>query len=129
MTESPSVILIYDGACPFCSHYARYVKLKETAGAVRLINARSEAPEVAAAWAKYDLDNGMLAIIGGREYYGQDALHILALLSSQAGFFNTMNFYLFRKPAVARLAYPFLRAGRNLALLLKGEKQMKDTRK
>lgn len=129
MSERPSsVTLIYDGACPFCTQYARYVKLKDAVGSVRLIDARAGGSEVEAAWSKYDLDNGMLAQIDGQMYYGDDALHVLALLSSRSGFFNKMNYFLFRNRALARVAYPFLRGGRNLALLLKGEKQMKAKR-
>ena len=35
-----NVTLIYDGECPFCSMYAKYMRLKEASGGLQLINAR-----------------------------------------------------------------------------------------
>lgn len=67
-----------------------------------------------------DLDEGMVLLLGGQCYHGADCLHALALLSSRTGWFNRFNHALFRHPRVSRLAYPLLRAGRNLVLRLLG---------
>jgi predicted DCC family thiol-disulfide oxidoreductase YuxK len=119
------VILIYDGECPFCKTYAKYVRLKE-AGGLTLINAReagnSYVQDVKARG--FNLDDGMVAIIGGKYYHGEEALHVLAFLSSRSGLFNKMNYHLFSSKKISGFAYPFLRAGRNVALKIKGVKQI-----
>jgi len=111
--------LIYDGDCPFCSRYARYVRLRKAVGDLCLIDARSGGPEVEKAIAQgIDFDKGMLLIIEGRSYHGADCLNRLALMSSRSDFFNRVNFLLFRSPSLSRFCYPLLVAGRNFVLLL-----------
>lgn len=126
--KSKSVQLIYDGECPFCLRYARYVRLKETIGHVELINAReSENKAVKNVKARgFDLDQGMVAIIDEQYYHGSEALNILAALSSKSGVFNRLNYWIFRSSILSKALYPFLKLGRNMALLLKGSRQIKD---
>ena len=38
--------LVYDGDCPFCSRYVKYLRLRRAAGPVRLVNAREGGPLV-----------------------------------------------------------------------------------
>lgn len=116
-----SLVLIYDGECPFCSRYVRLLRLREAVGSLRLVDARDNGPEVAAVRERGLLiDEGMVLIMDERYYHGDDCLHVLALMSSQQGWFNRLNFWMFRSAAVSRIAYPVLRAGRNLALKLMG---------
>jgi predicted DCC family thiol-disulfide oxidoreductase YuxK len=113
--------LIYDGDCPFCSRYARLVRLQEAMGPLRLIDARQPSVEVAAARAAgYVLDEGMLLHLAGRDYFGGDCLNRLALLSSRSTLFNRITYALLRSPRAARWSYPILRFGRNTALFLLG---------
>lgn len=123
---SPAV-LIYDGDCPFCSRYVRYLRLKEAVGDLRLVDARQGGPEVEAARAEgVDLDQGMLLRLGGVDYHGADCLNRLALMSSSSNLFNRVNAALFRSPRLSALGYPVLRAGRNLALRLLGRPRLTD---
>jgi hypothetical protein len=62
----------------------------------------------------------MAVIYAGRLYYGSDAVHVLALLASRSGAANRLVANLLRHERLARLAYPVLRAGRNLGLRLLG---------
>jgi predicted DCC family thiol-disulfide oxidoreductase YuxK len=117
--------LIYDGECPFCSRYARLTRLREAVGGLRLINARDGGAEVdAAVRAGYRLDDGMLLHLGGQDHYGADCLNRLALLSSRSTVFNRLTHAAFRSPAVSRVAYPVLRAGRNLLLRILGRRRL-----
>jgi predicted DCC family thiol-disulfide oxidoreductase YuxK len=117
--------LIYDGECPFCSRYARLVRLRETVGQVALIDARVPSPEVEAAKARgYVLDNGMLLCLDGNIYYGADCLNRLALLSSRSTAFNRLTYLLLRSPFIARWTYPILRSGRRAVLTLLGRKRL-----
>jgi predicted DCC family thiol-disulfide oxidoreductase YuxK len=123
--QGGSNYLIYDGECPFCSRYARLVRLRETVGQVALIDARVPSPEVEAAKAHgYVLDDGMLLRLDGNIYYGADCLNRLALLSSRSTAFNRLTYLLLRSPALARWTYPILRCGRRAVLILLGRKRL-----
>ena len=125
MTDQDATWLIYDGECPFCSAYVKFMRLKQSVGPVRLIDAREGGPEVDSVRAQgLDLNEGMVFHYGGRFYHGADALNILALLSGGRSWFNKLNARLFRSPTVSRVAYPFLRGGRNTVLRLLGRKQL-----
>ena len=119
----PGPVILYDGDCPFCAAYVRMTRLRASAGPVRLIDARSDAPEVAEARAAgLDLDRGMVVKLDGRLYHGDAAMTALALLTTPSGGFNRMMRALFRRPAVARLLYPPMVAGRRLTLRLMGRR-------
>ena len=116
--------LLYDGECPICSRYARYVRLKDTIK-LRLVNAREGGREVEEAIRRgYSLDEGMLLMLGNRYYHAEHCLNMLALLSSGSGMFNKLTAALFRSPRFAFLAYPILVSGRNLALRLKSQDKL-----
>jgi predicted DCC family thiol-disulfide oxidoreductase YuxK len=118
-------VLVYDGACPVCSQYVRYVRIKESAGRLLLINARDGGPWVeCVVRAGLNLDEGMVLFYGGRAYHGVDCVHLLALLSTGSGVFNRLNALAFRQPIVARFSYPVMRAGRNLLLRLLGRAKL-----
>ena len=54
--------LLYDGECPFCTRYVHYTRLKDAAGAVRLIDAREAGPEADEA----NVMRGDMSIFGPR---------------------------------------------------------------
>jgi predicted DCC family thiol-disulfide oxidoreductase YuxK len=123
--EQEGATIVYDGGCPFCTAYVRLVRLREAIGPVRLVDAREGGPvvdEIVAA--KLDLDDGMVLKLDGLLYHGDECLNRLALLSTSSGAFNRINVWMFRNPLAARLAYPVLRAGRNLALRLLGRQKL-----
>ena len=115
------ISVVYDGLCPFCSAYARMLRLRESAGPVWLVDARQERRLVAELdMAGAPINGGMAVLYGGRIYWGADAIHILALLASDRGLANRAAARLLRHRRIARAAYPLLRGGRNLALRLLG---------
>jgi predicted DCC family thiol-disulfide oxidoreductase YuxK len=119
------LVLVYDGECPVCSSYVRYVRLKESAGRVTLVNARDGGPWVERIRAAgMDLDEGMVLVYGGRFYHGADCIHMLALLSTPSGLFNRINATMFRSARLSAVLYPLLRCGRNLLLWLLGRKRL-----
>jgi predicted DCC family thiol-disulfide oxidoreductase YuxK len=116
---STQPVLVYDGECPVCSSYVRYVRIKESAGQLLLVNGRDGGPWVERVkQAKLDLDEGMVLFYGGRVYHGADCIHMLAMLSSSLGPFNRLNAVVFRSATASKILYPVLRAGRNLLLRL-----------
>jgi predicted DCC family thiol-disulfide oxidoreductase YuxK len=115
--EGAQAVVVYDGACPVCSSYVRYVRIKKSAGSLTVVNARDGGPWVdRVKQAGMNLDEGMTLFYGGRPYHGVDCIHMLALLSTSSGAFNWINATVFRRPTLAKVLYPILRAGRNLLL-------------
>lgn len=113
-----SVLVIYDGACPFCNAYASLLRLRQSAR-VELLSARSTDPRIGLYRARgYRFDAGMLAVVDGAVHAGADAMHVLATLSVGTGRLNRLQRFLFSKRWLARLLYPVLRVGRGASLRL-----------
>jgi predicted DCC family thiol-disulfide oxidoreductase YuxK len=120
VTDKPTLDVIYDGECPFCSRYATMVRLRERGIDIRLHDAREKGTFAAFPEARsYDLDEGMLARWNGRWYWGPDAMLVISQISGSAPLAALM-----RNPRASRLAYPVLRAGRNLTLRLLGRSKI-----
>lgn len=116
------ILLVYDRECPVCRAYCQIVKIRESVGDLVIVNAR-ECSEVLneITAAGLDLDQGMVLKMGKKLYYGSDALHALALISSRSGALNRINYYLFKSEWLSLLLYPPLRFCRNLLLKLLGK--------
>ncbi|WP_192034511.1 DCC1-like thiol-disulfide oxidoreductase family protein [Halomonas sp. YLGW01] len=122
-------LLIYDGQCPFCCRYVRWLRLRESVGEIRLVDARGDDPAIDEVRAfGLDLDRGMAFRLDGQWYHGAEALRVLALLSSPLGVFNRCNRRLFGGRARARGWYPLLRGLRRVALLLLRRPTLSGTR-
>ncbi len=113
--------LVYDGECPLCRNYARYLESRQSRGQLRLVNARDGGPRVQEVRdLPHNLDDGMVLKLNGRYYRGADALYRLAWQSDRRGLFGRLNGLLFRSATAARLGYPLLKLGRCCLLKLKG---------
>lgn len=123
--DTPDNYLLYDGECPFCSHYVAHARLTEAAGPVGMIDARTR-PDLVRfhAAAGLDINQGMILRLGGHSYFGGDVLNRLALLSTRSDLFNKTSAALFRHPRLARFLYPLLRGGRNAVLRLLGRRKI-----
>ena len=120
ITPEP-VWLVYDGACPFCAAAAQTVRIRAAAGTLHIVNAREagDTPLMAEIRAQgLDLDTGIVVSLEGRLWHGVDALHLLALIGSTHGWLNRLNVALFRRRRLAAIAYPAMKAMRNLSLFL-----------
>ncbi|MDA0782664.1 MAG: DCC1-like thiol-disulfide oxidoreductase family protein [Rickettsiales bacterium] len=120
--------IVYDGECPFCSRYVRLLRLKETGGVVKIIDARTlsnDSDIIKKIHEKgYTLDEGMALIIDDDVYHGDECIHKLALMSTSANWFNRFNRFVFKSRRISKVLYPVLRSGRNFALLLLGKKKI-----
>lgn len=122
--EQKHGFLIYDGECPFCSVYVRLTRIRENFD-LQLIDARSTSQAVRdVVAAGYDLDEGFVLKLDDVYHHGQEALQVLALMSSKSGLFNQLTSWTFSNQARARLVYPFLRFGRNTTLRLLRRKRL-----
>ena len=117
-----SALIIYDGDCILCQNYVRHVRLRETVGKVEMLDARSNDPRLGTYWqGGYDLNEGMLFVFKGRAYYGSDAVHVLAGLSSSISWFNRLNRAIFSNRTASTVLYPLLKLGRRMALFACGK--------
>lgn len=119
------VTIIYDGNCPFCSFYVRYVHLKRAAGDIRLIDARQGGAEVEEVRRRnLSLDDGMVLKLDEEYYHGESAFQRVAMMSSRSSWFNRANYLLFSSQRSSTIAYPILRAMRNLTLKILGRSEL-----
>lgn len=114
--------VIYDGECPFCTSYVAMMRLREEVGQVELVDARGDDPRVSdVRRAGFDLDAGMIVLWRERAFHGDQAVHLLAVLSAESGgLFNRLQRVAFASPHRAARLYPVLAAGRALFLRLAG---------
>jgi predicted DCC family thiol-disulfide oxidoreductase YuxK len=128
-TAAGEILLVYDWECPVCNIYCRLVRVRPAVGQLRLVNAReSTAVLQEITKAGLDIDQGMVAKMGGRLYYGSDAIHTIALICSRTGLFNRLTHYVFRSNQLSRILYPCLRTCRNLLLKAMGKTKINNLR-
>ncbi|HZF24508.1 MAG TPA: DCC1-like thiol-disulfide oxidoreductase family protein [Burkholderiales bacterium] len=117
--DSADILLVYDRECPVCDAYCRMVRIRESVGALRLVNARDASGIMSEITAKgLDIDEGMVLKFGNTLYYGADAIHVLSLMSSRSGAFNRLTYWIFRSKSRSTILYPLFRFFRNLLLKL-----------
>ena len=120
-SAAEEILLVYDKECPACDNYCQVVRIRESVGNLRIVNAREDSEvmqEVTAAG--LDIDDGMVLRMGGQLYYGSDAIHALALISSRSGLFNRINYWIFKSQRVSAILYPVLAACRGFLLKILG---------
>ncbi|MEO0437882.1 MAG: DCC1-like thiol-disulfide oxidoreductase family protein [Pseudomonadota bacterium] len=111
--------LVYDGDCPVCCQYVRYLRLRDAVGPVELVSARESHPVVHRLKQDgYDLNEGIAFVRGGTVYYGKDCVTHLALLSTPVGAFNRVNAAIFSSERASAVLYPILKLGRKLLLFM-----------
>ncbi|HKQ23994.1 MAG TPA: DCC1-like thiol-disulfide oxidoreductase family protein [Burkholderiales bacterium] len=113
------ILLVYDRECPVCDAYCRMARIRQSAGVLRLVNARDPGgimDEITAA--ELDIDEGMVLKVGNTLYYGAEAIHVLSLMSSRSGVFNRLTYWTFRSKSLSAVVYPLFRFFRNLLLKL-----------
>jgi predicted DCC family thiol-disulfide oxidoreductase YuxK len=117
VTANREILLVYDEECPLCDAYCRVVRLRESVGELRLVNAREDSAVMQEITRQgLDIDQGMVLKVDGMLYYGSDAIHALSLMSSASGAANRINYWIFRSRSRSRFLYPVLRSGRNFLL-------------
>lgn len=116
------MLIVYDGQCPFCTSYVRMNRLKEAAGKVELIDARSQDPATQFVRAAgYDLNEGMAVIWANRIYYGKDAVVLISSIAdSNSRWAARLMALLLGSRRSAAFFYPIMKFGRRVTLALLG---------
>lgn len=119
------IFLIYDKECPVCNNFSQVVRIRETVGKLEIINARDNSEVMDEISAQgLDIDQGLVLKMDGQLYYGSDAIHVLALISSRSGIFNSVNYWMFKSKTLSKILYPGLRFSRNLLLKILGKSKV-----
>ena len=116
------ILLVYDKECPVCHNYCQVIRIREDVGDLKIVDARENSKirdEITRLG--LDIDQGMILKVGNQIYYGSDAIHSLALLSSRSGIFNRVNYWIFKSKILSAILYPILRGCRNLLLKILGK--------
>lgn len=124
------ILLVYDKECPLCNAYCSMARIRAAAGELRLVDAREPGTVMDEITLRgLDIDQGMVLKVGEKLYYGSDAIHALALMSSRSGIFNRLAYWTFRSDALSHLLYPVLRFFRNLLLKLLGRTKINNLKR
>lgn len=130
MSEKRKIWLVYDKECPACNNYCQLVRIRGYVGELVLVDARDESDVRKEITAKgWDIDQGMVLKVGEEHYYGSDAIHALALLSSKSGIFNRINYWAFKSRTISKWIYPVLRFFRNVLLKMLGKTKINNLNK
>ena len=125
MSQTPDILLVYDRQCPACEFYCTLTRIRESVGRLRLVDARDGGEVMRRITdAGLDIDEGMVLVVGDSMYYGAEAIHRLALMSTRSGPFNRLAAFSFATRRRARCLYPVLKAARNLLLKLLGRRRI-----
>jgi predicted DCC family thiol-disulfide oxidoreductase YuxK len=122
MPDSEKIQLLYDRECPVCEFYCQRIDVNDAVGELQLVDAREDSEvlqEITACG--LDIDEGMVLKVDEELYYGSEAIHKLATLSTKKGLVNRIGHVLFRRPKVARALYPVLAACRSVLLKILGK--------
>ena len=119
------ILLVYDRECPACNAYCQVVRIRESVGDLRIVDARENSEVMNEITAQgLDIDQGMVLKMGDQLYYGSDAISTLALIGSRSGMFNRFNYWIFKSKTASSILYPFLRFSRNLLLKILGKNKI-----
>lgn len=120
--DREEILLVYDKECPACNNYCQVIRIRENIGDLKIVDARENSQVLDEITEKgLDIDQGMVLKMGGQIYYGADAIHTLALISSRSGIFNRVNYWIFKSKSLSFILYPALRICRNLLLNILGK--------
>ena len=124
------IVLLYDKECPACGNYAQVIRIRESVGNLRIVDAREDLEVMQEVTeAGLDIDEGMVLKMGGQLYHGSDAIHALALISSRSGLFNRFNYWIFKSKRVSSVLYPVLAGCRGLLLKILGRTRINNLQK
>ena len=117
------ISIIYDEECPACSMYVKITLIKENYGDVHFLKARQN--RGLCLFLKkngLDINKGMAVFFQNKIYFADDAVNILAILSSGKGFISNLISFLFKYKFIAKLLYPILVFLRNILLKILGKR-------
>lgn len=129
-SSNQTLWLVYDGYCPLCSAFAKRASIRKAVGELQIINAREEHPLINEITQQgISLDEGLVVKYNDNLYHGADAMHMLAMLSTDSDWLNKTSNLIFSSKSLTKILYPFLRCGRNALLWYNGRSQINNLKR
>ena len=120
-TAAQEVLLVFDGGCPFCAHFAALSALRSGIADLRICDGRADAGlRRALARRGYSLRDGAIVLCGERVLHGAEAIAWLCARMEPSAALLQLLAPLFAAPPRARRLYPLLLQARRLALGWRG---------
>ena len=116
-----TLVLVYDGGCPFCRHFALRSELVGGVPGLQIRDGRADGALRASLKARgLDLARGAVLLENERVWHGSDAIAVLCgRLEPSDGLLQLLR-AVFAEPGRSRRLYPLLLLARRLALQWKG---------
>jgi hypothetical protein len=121
ISSEPAPLLVFDGGCPFCRHFAELSELRSGIPDLRIHDGRADAPLRqrlnAGGWA---LRDGAVLLVGDQVLHGAAAIQWLCARMTPSAALLRLLAPLLAGPARARRLYPLLLLARRAALAARG---------
>ena len=116
-------LFIYDGECPFCSHFAQLLELKRSLPSLEIIDGRDNLPKLTKLYQNgYDLNKGAILINDGKILHGADAIQwICTEIKDPNDSLLEFLRIIFKSKRRVHILFPFLLWSRRLLLSIKGK--------
>ncbi|MCP9932150.1 DUF393 domain-containing protein [Cyanobium sp. AMD-g] len=116
-----TLVLVYDGGCPFCRHFALSSELRSGIANLRIVDGRADRDLRRDLRARgLPLAKGAVLLQAQRAWHGADAVRHLCGLMHPSDPLLRLLVPLFSDPSRSERLYPLLLGARRLALALKG---------
>ena len=113
----------YDGECPFCKEYSKYIELRKKYD-IEILNARDNLEKIIEFRAKgYDIDEGMILEVspGKKLYHGADAAKVLDRMIEKKGVLDKFISMVVELKFFKSIVYPMVKFVRIVLLKLMGK--------
>lgn len=119
-TSGPGPVLVFDGGCPFCRHFAERSELAGGISGLQICDGRRDAAlRHHLAQRGYHLRSGAMVLDGERVLHGAEAIHWLCSRMEPSDALLALLVPLFSSPVRSRALYPLLLSARAVALKLR----------
>ncbi len=118
---STEIILIYDGECPFCNHFAQLLNIKSSLPNLKILDGRKNLSQLTNLYKKgYDLNNGAILINKEEILHGSDAVNfICSQIKEPKDSLLELLRIIFKSKKRSKWLFPFLLIARRLLLTIK----------
>ena len=114
-------LLVYDGGCPFCRHFALSSELRGGLPNLRIVDGRADTPLRRRLQARgLALAEGAVLLQGEKAWHGAEAVQRICGLMRPSDPLLQLLIPIFKGPSRSNRLYPLLLAARRVALALKG---------
>lgn len=118
---APAPVLVFDGGCVFCRHFAELSELRSGIPGLRIRDGRNETQlRLSLERRGYKLRDGAVLLDGERVLHGAEAIQWLCARMSPSAALLQLLAPLLATPARARTLYPLLLLARRVALAVRG---------